>query len=249
VAAAVVHIHPAGEDIAASGSAPAKDASAKVREHGSLTSRGALSEASVAPAPESPPEEPTAVPGKPALTATTTPAAPEDALAVKMPALSPSLAAPHPTAEVAQATEAPETILSRAIPAAASPTGAAPIAAAVSPTETQTPKSTPSAPGPSPAQLRLPAAEIVTLLARGDTLFALGDISSARLFYERAADAGEGHAALRLGNTFDQAFLDFAHLRVRGDSAMAVSWYGRARELGAAEAEILLKRLEPVSPR
>jgi TPR repeat protein len=87
------------------------------------------------------------------------------------------------------------------------------------------------------------------LLARGDRFFALGDFASARLFYERAADAGEGQAALRLGNTFDPAFLDFAHLRVRGDSAMAAFWYGRARELGAAEAEILLKRLEPVSSR
>jgi hypothetical protein len=52
-----------------------------------------------------------------------------------------------------------------------------------------------------------------------------------------------------LGNTFDPAFLDFAHLRVRGDSAMAVSWYARARELGVGEAEILLKRLEPVSSK
>jgi hypothetical protein len=52
------------------------------------------------------------------------------------------------------------------------------------------------------------------------------ELASPRLFYERAADAGEARAALRLGNTFDPAFLDFAHLRGRGDSAMAVSWYG-----------------------
>jgi hypothetical protein len=40
-----------------------------------------------------------------------------------------------------------------------------------------------SVPGPPPAQLRLPTAEITALLARGDSLFALGDVSSARLFY------------------------------------------------------------------
>ncbi len=222
VVAAVVHIHPAEEDIAASVIAPAKDTFAKAPEDGSLTSWGALPEASVAPAAESPPE---------------------------IPVLSPSLAAPHPTPEMAAPTEAPKTILSTTIDPTASPTGASPIATAVSPPGMRAAKSKPWAPGPPPGQLHLPAAEITALLARGDTLFALGDISSARLFYERAADAGEGRAAVRLGNTFDPAFLDFAHLRVRGDSAMALSWYGRAHELGAAEAEILLKRLEPGSPR
>jgi hypothetical protein len=250
VVAAVIHINPTEEDIAASGSTPAKDTSAKVPEHGSLTS-WPPPEASMPPAAISSPEDPMPVPGKAALTATTTPAAPtpEDALPVTMPAQSPSLAALHPTAEVAAPTEAPEKIVSATMPPAATPTGASPIATTVSPTGTQAPKSTPSAPGLPPAQLRLPAAEIAALLARGDTLFAQRDISSARLFYERAADAGEGRAALRLGKTFDPVFLDFTHLGVRGDSAMAVSWYGRARELGEAEAEILLKRLEPASSK
>jgi hypothetical protein len=34
------------------------------------------------------------------------------------------------------------------------------------------------------------------LLARGDALFVSGDFASARLFYERAANAGDGLAAL-----------------------------------------------------
>lgn len=250
VVAAVIHINPVEEDIAASGSTPAKDTSAKAPERGSLTS-WPPPEASKPPAAVSPPEEQTAVPGKAAVTATTTPAAPtpEDALPVKMPAQSSSLAALHPAAAVAAPTEAPEKIVSATIPPAASPTGAYPIATAVSPTGTQAPKSTPSAAGPPPAQLRLSSAEIAALRARGDALFALRDISSARLFYERAADAGDGRAALRLGRTFDPVFLDFTHPGVRGDSAMAVSWYGRARELGEAEAEIPLKRLGPLSSR
>jgi TPR repeat protein len=79
------------------------------------------------------------------------------------------------------------------------------------------------------------------LLARGDSLLGVGDIASARLFYERAADIGDGQAALRLGETYDPAFLERARLRVQGDRARAVLWYQRARELGASEAEILLK--------
>jgi hypothetical protein len=89
------------------------------------------------------------------------------------------------------------------------------------------------------------AAELAALLARGDVLFSKGDLLAARLFYERAADGGDGQAALKLGETFDPVFLDQAHLRgARGDWSMALAWYRRARDLGVAEAEILLKSLE-----
>jgi hypothetical protein len=228
VVAAVVRIHPAQEDIAASGSAPTKNTSAKLPDHGSLTSWAERPNTSMAPAAGSPAEalaesEPTDMVAVAAPT-------PEEALAAKAAALPPSPAALHPTAEVAAPTEAPGTTVRTATPPATSPTEAAPTATAVSPTGAQASNPTTSVPGPPPAQLRLPAAEITALLARGDSLFALGDVSSARLFYERAADAGEGRAALRLGKTFDPAFLDFAHMRVRGDSAMAASWYARARE-------------------
>jgi TPR repeat protein len=92
---------------------------------------------------------------------------------------------------------------------------------------------------------RFPAAEIAALLARGDALLSTGDITSARLFYQRAADAGAGLAAVRLGETFDPAFLDRAHFRgARGDPGQAVSWYRRARDLGVTDAEVLLKTLQ-----
>jgi TPR repeat protein len=82
-------------------------------------------------------------------------------------------------------------------------------------------------------------------MARGDSLFGVGDVTSARLFYERAADAGNGEAALRLGETYDPNFLERAQLRaVPGDAAAAVFWYRRAGELGVAEAEILLKGMQ-----
>jgi Peptidase C39 family len=96
----------------------------------------------------------------------------------------------------------------------------------------------------APAHQSSPA-ELAALLARGDVLFTKGDLLAARLFYERAADGGNGQAALRLGETFDPVFLDQAHLRgARGDWSIALSWYRRARDLGVAEAEFLLKSLE-----
>jgi hypothetical protein len=94
---------------------------------------------------------------------------------------------------------------------------------------------------PRPKESPNTSAETAPLVERGDRLFGVGDIASARLFYERAADAGDGQAALRLGETYDPAFLERAQLRVQGDRALAVFWYRRARELGASEAEILLK--------
>jgi TPR repeat protein len=92
---------------------------------------------------------------------------------------------------------------------------------------------------------RAPAIDTPVLVARGDTLFGTGDITSARLFYERAADAGSGQAALRLGESYDPSFLEQAHLRtVRGDAAVAIKWYKRARELGASEADLLLMSIQ-----
>jgi hypothetical protein len=82
------------------------------------------------------------------------------------------------------------------------------------------------------------AAEITELLARSDSFVVIGDIASARVFYERAAIAGEGRASLRMGTTFDPAFLRRAGLpRAFGDPAQARSWYRHALELGAVEAE------------
>jgi len=82
------------------------------------------------------------------------------------------------------------------------------------------------------------------LLARGDSLFGTGDLASARLFYERAATAGSGEAALRLGESYDSHFLERTHLRgARGDTTAAILWYTRARDLGVGEATILLDGL------
>ena len=107
--------------------------------------------------------------------------------------------------------------------------------------------STASTPGPPspPPELGFSAIEIAALLARGDASLATGDVASARLFYERAADSGEARAAVRLGETFDPVFVGRGHLRrVSGDLGMALFWYRRARDLGATDVERRLKTLE-----
>ena len=100
-----------------------------------------------------------------------------------------------------------------------------------------TPDTTPTEP---PGSAALNSA----LLARGDALFVTGDVNSARLFYERAANAGHGQAALQLGETFDPAFL--ARTGFSGSLAnvgMAARWYQRARELGISQADMLLRAM------
>ncbi|HEY3908487.1 MAG TPA: hypothetical protein VGM07_01195 [Stellaceae bacterium] len=85
----------------------------------------------------------------------------------------------------------------------------------------------------------------MALLARGDAFRGTGDITSARLFYERAADAKSGLAALRLGATFDTVLPGSGGLQARtADPGKALFWYRRARELGVGEAEQRIKALE-----
>jgi len=71
-----------------------------------------------------------------------------------------------------------------------------------------------------------------------------GDIVSARLMLERAANAGNAEAALKLGMTFDQDFLAYSGVRgIAPDTGQARAWYDRANELGSTEAASYLGRL------
>jgi hypothetical protein len=102
-----------------------------------------------------------------------------------------------------------------------------------------------AAPAIIPTGAPVSPAYVSALLRRGDALLATGDMVSARLFYEQAAMAGDATAALWLGESFDSRFLAVAGLSgVHSDPALAARWYRRARELGANEAEILLKSTE-----
>jgi len=144
---------------------------------------------------------------------------------------------PKPTAPAAEATEEPIT-----------PPAPAPVAPPLEPPAAMAAVATPPAmelPRPPPPS----AAHTAALVARGDVLVSSRDIASARLYYERAAGLGDGRGALRMGETFDPVFLERAGIRgTRGDAQEALSWYRRARDLGDAEADRLLKNLEPRHP-
>jgi general secretion pathway protein M len=211
----------------------------------------AATRAPAAPTPEAAPTVPTPTSATPVTgptpAATTAPAGPtpDAAATVAPPAPAAPLPGPAPTATTPPATPTREAALTVATPPPETPT---PTTTTPPAAPTPEPAASVAPPGPAaaPAQSRLSAVEIAALLARGDALLGTGDVVSARLFYERAADAGEGQAAVRLGKTFDPVFLVYAHQRgVRSDLGMALFWYRRAGDLGASEAEILLKRLEP----
>jgi hypothetical protein len=155
---------------------------------------------------------------------------------------------------VYSAAETPETFLAaEPNPAAqpvqaAAPAAVAPVARAPEPAPIASPVALPPAPQPTSAVPSAhPAAGTASVLvARGDDFMRARDIASARLFYEHAAELGDGGGALRMGATFDPAFLDRVGVRgTRVDQRQALSWYRRARDLGDVDADRLLKRLEP----
>jgi hypothetical protein len=98
----------------------------------------------------------------------------------------------------------------------------------------------PPSPGPSLEDRRL--AE--RLVAQGERYLAQADVVSARLLFQRAAEAGLAMAAVRLGATYDPAELSRLGTEgVAADEAEARKWYERARAMGAPEAEDRLARL------
>jgi hypothetical protein len=108
------------------------------------------------------------------------------------------------------------------------------------------------APEPSPRPLdfvtrQLPRDELASMLKRGDDFIKSGDLSSARLLLRRAAEAGDGNAALTLAGTFDPNVLKALGFRDAGDIAMARLWYERAEKLGSAEAPQRLRQLATIN--
>ena len=96
------------------------------------------------------------------------------------------------------------------------------------------------------------ADEIALMMKSGAELMANGDISAARLMYQRAAEAGDAMAALALAETYDPLVL--RRLNPKGgitpDIALAHTWYEKAKDLGSAVAPERLERLArlPESP-
>ena len=92
--------------------------------------------------------------------------------------------------------------------------------------------------------------EIAALLKRGENFIRSGDLASARLVLQRAAEAGDMHAALTLAATFDRNQLG---RDLPADVVKARFWYERAEQLGSTEAprrvRVVLEVRETLSGR
>jgi TPR repeat protein len=137
----------------------------------------------------------------------------------------------------AEITTAYQSAIQGRAPAAAAPAAAPPAAAAMPPAAT--------APAAAPPARKLGADELATILNRAKGLLAAGDIPSARLLLERAADAQEPSAALMLAQTYDPDVLGAQDSRsITPDPAMARVWYQKAAQFGSPDAQQRLAQMQ-----
>lgn len=93
-----------------------------------------------------------------------------------------------------------------------------------------------------PAKPTLRQEEIALMVERGRLLFEAGDLAAARLFFRRAANAGDAAAAIAMGATYDPEVLTQRFIRgIEADAQEAQRWYERAREMGR-RVEMLAQR-------
>ena len=128
----------------------------------------------------------------------------------------------------------------------AGPPGGATMLRAGAPLQTPPPPAAaePRAPAPDQSVTPQDRERAQRMMKKGDEQLEEGNVSAARLLYERAAEAGLAQAAMALAATFDAA--EFARLKLRGveaDANEARRWYERARQLGAPGAEERLRRI------
>ena len=100
------------------------------------------------------------------------------------------------------------------------------------------------APSPRKFIRALDPEEIKLLTSQGEQLAATGDLVTARILFQRAAEVGDATAAMALGATYDPNVL--AKLGVAGmaaDVEKARSWYRKAQSQGSAEATRRLRAL------
>jgi hypothetical protein len=85
----------------------------------------------------------------------------------------------------------------------------------------------------------------IVALKRGDESLRIGDIVSARRFYEFAASAGIAEAATAAALTYDPTYLKAAGVRgVKANAETARDWYEKAARQGDARAAQRLQSLE-----
>ena len=157
----------------------------------------------------------------------------------------PRAAAPPPAASAVAVPPAalPPAIVPPAARVAAVPPAASP---AVPPPAAVAPPVAPLDASPPPQAdfvRNLDPKEILVLVKRGQELLASGDILSARLLLQRAAEARDARAALLLGTTYDPALLKQFGANGLADVAQARNWYQKARQWGESDAQRQLEAL------
>jgi TPR repeat protein len=86
--------------------------------------------------------------------------------------------------------------------------------------------------------------QIALWVKRGEDVLAVGDFVSARVLFQRAAEAGGAQAALMLAATYDPKVVDrFRADGLAADIAKAQLWYEKAKALGSREAARRLQLL------
>ena len=104
-------------------------------------------------------------------------------------------------------------------------------------------RATPPDAEPRSAARRIDADELTLLMKRAISLLASGDIPSARLLLERAADAQEASAAFLLAQTYDPDVLGTSDIRtITPNPAQARLWDRKAAELGYVDARRRLQK-------
>ena len=198
-----------------------------------------------ATAPPSPPSQISASPNDAAAPVPPPPssqisASPNDDSSQAEAAASPSVPSQHtktnepaPLAEPTPAATVPPSPPSQPLQVASTPNEAAPISG---------PQSPPAQVGGT--AMRLDAEEIATLVNRGTDSLKSGDVASARLLLQRAAEAGSATAALMLGTTFDPLIIQqLGTIGVVPNVAQARQWYEQAAALGSEAAAQRLAKL------
>ncbi len=99
-------------------------------------------------------------------------------------------------------------------------------------------------PPPVPPPAAAAAPDAAQYFQRGQLMLSSGNIGAARLLLERAAELGNGEAALLLGSTYDaMRTLELHAAGVTPNAGLARRWYERAAALGTEEARQRLQDL------
>ncbi|HUN96479.1 MAG TPA: hypothetical protein VMU69_09600 [Bradyrhizobium sp.] len=100
-------------------------------------------------------------------------------------------------------------------------------------------------PAPAPHVEKIDPDALAGMMSRAKSLMTIGDITSARLLLQRAAEAQDADAAFMLGQTYDPAVLGSQDIRsITPDPAIARHWYQKAAQLGSADAQQRLAQMQ-----